>query len=175
MPPPRKQNSAALLVVVVLTIVAVLTAVVIVYVVAQKKDNPRPSAPVATGQAPRTPRPGGIRADELSGTWTGTYTCSGRVRALELTVMPSGDDLEAEFVFYPSAELSGEPHGSYVMSGTFGGGVLDLKGEAWIDQPSGYVMVDLSGVPARAADGSLTLTGTATHCDGVTITKPAVP
>jgi hypothetical protein len=80
------------------------------------------------------------------GTWIGTYRCGQGQTGLRLVV--TGDDpdsLAAAFRFFPVADNPGVPSGSFAMTGSRSGRDVRLRQSAWIDQPPGYVMVDLVG------------------------------
>jgi hypothetical protein len=86
------------------------------------------------------------KLDSLVGTWAGEYTCGQGNTGLKLTIKdPRGPSLPAVFDFFP---LPGNPDakkGSYSMVGSLSGsGQLVFRQEKWIDQPPGYVMVDLA-------------------------------
>ncbi|ROO91074.1 hypothetical protein EDD29_8821 [Actinocorallia herbida] len=164
-PPPPPRRSPAVVVAAVIggavALIAVLSALLVAFA----------PAVLLRDQGPLPPRRTAITADELVGTWTGGYTCSGKARALKLTVQPAGQALEAEFVFYRGSDPVGDPHGSYAMSGDLADGVVTFKGTRWISRPAGYAMVDLSGTPRREPDGALTFTGTPTRCENFMLTK----
>jgi hypothetical protein len=79
----------------------------------------------------------------------GQYWCSqGRTELTLVIEDVDGEDVEALFEFsFPGSSTSAAAEGSYRMRGTWEarGRTLKLKGEQWIDQPTGYIMVDLSG------------------------------
>ena len=86
-------------------------------------------------------------ATELTGTWTGSYTCSQGVTGvwLDLVGYASGR-VEGTFRFFPVASHPGVATGSFRMLGSLAqaGGVV-LAGGAWIERPPGYGTVDLEG------------------------------
>lgn len=86
----------------------------------------------------------------LTGTWTGTYTCSQGLTGLTLVMTGSiFGAVVATFDFYAVPENPDIPSGRFAMGGayTFAGEVrLDADESDWIEQPSGYRTVDLEGV-----------------------------
>ena len=86
--------------------------------------------------------------DDLSGSWEGTYFCNQGLTNLNLIISTENSStLNATFNFYTHESNSGIPSGSFRMSGFYDEETkkLDLKATDWINQPPGYVMVDLSG------------------------------
>ena len=85
--------------------------------------------------------------ESLLGKWEGTYVCNNVERGVTLTITnDSTENIEAIFTFYPLKSQS-SLYGSFKMSGIYDkdSEILNLKGEEWINQPSNYIMVDLSG------------------------------
>ncbi|MCW2938408.1 MAG: serine/threonine protein kinase [Actinomycetia bacterium] len=94
----------------------------------------------------------------IAGTWTGSYFCSQGRTGLRLVITSdSGDAVAATFSFFPLPSNPNVPSGSYAMTGTYTAIGLSLKQDHWIDQPSGYEMVDLVAPPI---EGGNTLSGT---------------
>ncbi len=85
------------------------------------------------------------RNETLDGDWKGTYTCSQGETGLTLSISARGNKLTATFSFYPVPSNPGVPTGSYKMEGTIKGNKIDLSGTEWINQPSGYSMIDVIG------------------------------
>lgn len=81
----------------------------------------------------------------LVGRWQGEYTCGQGNTGLRLTVKtPSGDTAPATFEFFPVSSNPSVPDGSYSVVGAISpNGQLVFKQQQWINQPNGYVMVDL--------------------------------
>ena len=80
--------------------------------------------------------------------WEGRYLCAQGSTALTLTVRPVGGDVvTAIFAFGPTPENPDVPRGSYTMRGTLSAGshTVHLVPERWLAQPSGYVMVGMTG------------------------------
>ena len=105
----------------------------------------------------------------LTGTWTGTYTCTQGVTGLTLEMMGSVfGTVGATFAFYPIPENPGVPSGRFAMRGLLAGtGVLRLDADEtdWIEKPTGYRTVDLNG--AISSDAS-TYSGTVVGSAGCT-------
>lgn len=86
----------------------------------------------------------------IEGEWTGAYVCNQGLTALHISIRKNehGDQLTAVFSFGPHKNNPGVPNGAYVMRGSFDEGQkrLQLRNEKWINQPPGYIMVDLDGL-----------------------------
>ena len=82
----------------------------------------------------------------LNGDWIGSYTCSAGRSGLTLSLKVTGPgEMEGVFKFRIGGAVPAA--GSYKMQGTFDVNTssISLHGVSWIEQPPGYVMVDLSG------------------------------
>lgn len=86
----------------------------------------------------------------LTGTWTGTFTCSQGLTGVTLVMMGTVfGTVGATFDFFPLPENPGVPSGRFAMNGAYlGTGVLELDADEsdWIRKPAGYRTVDLTGV-----------------------------
>ena len=86
----------------------------------------------------------------LQGKWTGHYSTWGGKPSLNLYIntQDANGMLTATFDFGPSASAPDYKTGSYSMVGGIEKEtlVVTLKGNNWINRPSGFWMVDLSGV-----------------------------
>jgi hypothetical protein len=94
------------------------------------------------------------KAPAIGGVWVGKYICAQGITRLTLTIdEQTGGKLKATFRFGPAKENPTVPPGSYRMTGSYKAGSrgIDLKGVEWVEQPLGYIMVDLKG--AMTADG----------------------
>lgn len=94
---------------------------------------------------------------------TGHYTCSqGRTELTLVIEEVRGDEVFAVFDFNYRGGTSGHAPaaGRYRMHGTLDrqSGELPLEADEWIDQPSGYVTVDLEGT-LTTAGGTQTYKG----------------
>jgi len=123
------------------------------------------AAATPEGRAPsaRLLAPG---SSAMTGTWHGSYFC-GVETGLRL-VVTSGPDrtLDATFSFYP---LRGNPHippGSFTMTGTYSADRIYLRPGHWIEEPSGYGMVGMTGAPP--ADHGRLFTGVITNLNCTT-------
>jgi hypothetical protein len=89
----------------------------------------------------------------LNGTWEGSYTCHQGLTRLKLVIdAKSTTDIDAVFMFSAHPQNPNVPSGRFRMEGTLETfnspdipDLLDLKGTAWMNQPSGWIMVDLRG------------------------------
>jgi hypothetical protein len=92
----------------------------------------------------------------LAGTWNGEYTCGQGDTGLKLTVKaPESGALPATFEFFPLAGNPSAKKGSYTVIGAISpAGQLVFKQQQWIDQPEGYVMVDLAVTSPLTADAA---------------------
>jgi hypothetical protein len=104
-------------------------------------------------------------ANAIDGIYTGAYICAQGTTFLELTVdSDQGGDVKAVFRF-ASGEWDGGrnltvPPGKFAMKGRFEyGGKMVLIGDYWIQQPTGYAMVNLDGVIQQQDDGKLAYYG----------------
>jgi tRNA A-37 threonylcarbamoyl transferase component Bud32 len=120
-----------------------------------------------------TPAP--LSASALTGTWSGTYVCSQGETGLRLVMLAApGGTLTATFNFFAVPSNPGVPSGSYTMTGTYSSKAVNLTGNQWITEPSGYEMVDISANPPTQNDK--TLNGTITSCGTTfTLTRSAAP
>lgn len=89
----------------------------------------------------------------LNGIWEGSYTCLQGLTKLKLLVdARSKTDIDAVFMFSAHPQNPGVPSGRFRMAGTLQtfnsldmSDLLNLRGVSWINQPSGWIMVDLKG------------------------------
>ena len=133
------------------------------------------SACTIDGEA--TPLPVGQRSNpnKRVGTWEGTYICGQGNTALTLTVSasPAGSDLpraDVVFSFGPLPANPDVPRGSYRMTVTTDpDDSYRFNQKEWIDQPTGYTMVDLVG----RLESPTELTGTVANssCSTFTVTR----
>ncbi len=87
------------------------------------------------------------KASDFDGHYEGSYMCASTDTAMQLDLQAKADgSITGIFKFggsiMPEIKYS---IGSYSMKGTWQGTHFLLKGDQWIEQPSGYVMVDLEG------------------------------
>lgn len=127
----------------------------------------RATAP-ATAPAP----PASLSPVSLTGTWTGSYTCSQGETGLSLVIqaVPDGT-LTATFSFYALPGNPGVPSGSFTMTGTYAAGGVDLTHDQWISQPAGWEMVDLSSGPPAQNGTVLAGRVTTPGCGTFTVTR----
>ncbi|HEX2316033.1 MAG TPA: protein kinase [Thermomonospora sp.] len=145
-------NSARMAVAAVAALSVVVLAIVGVVVFLSSGDsegsgNSANSSPPEGGtntSALADPPNQGAPATAVVGEWKGTYTCTQGLTNISLNITESANGgLEATFRFSPHPSNPSVPSGAFAMKGTFNGGVLDLNGDHWIQQPPGYLMVDL--------------------------------
>lgn len=109
----------------------------------------------------------------LNGTWEGSYTCSQGLTKLKLVIeAKSTTDINAVFLFSAHPQNPRVPSGRFRMQGTLEvfdspdiPDLLDLKATTWINQPSGYITVDLRGdisSSQRKITGNVTTPGCST-------------
>jgi hypothetical protein len=87
-----------------------------------------------------------VNTAALVGVWRGSYSCTQGDTGLTLTIEETGDEggLSATFGFYPFPDNPDAEEGSFAMLGSLTEGHMDLLADQWIDQPPGYVMVNLA-------------------------------
>jgi hypothetical protein len=128
------------------------------------------SSSKATGPAPAPPA--SLSPAALTGTWTGSYTCSQGDTGLRLVIQAAPDGtLAATFNFYALPDNPDVPSGSFTMTGTYSAAGVDLIHDQWISQPAGYEMVDLSSGPPVQGGTALTGNVTTPGCSTFTVTR----
>lgn len=109
---------------------------------------------------------------DVSGRWKGTYTCAQGLTGFNLDISDEGGGaVSAIFSFGPIESNPGIPNGSYSMTGRRDSRSLTLTPKAWIEKPSGYVMVGLvADLPGKDPD---VLSGTVTNsaCSTFRVTR----
>lgn len=108
----------------------------------------------------------------MTGPWKGTYTCGQGLTGFNLDISDEGGgSVSAVFGFGPIESNPGVPNGSYSMTGRLDPQLLTLTPKAWIEKPSGYVMVGLSAdLPGEDPD-VLSGTVTSSACTTFRITR----
>ncbi|MFE5208109.1 serine/threonine-protein kinase [Streptomyces sp. NPDC056600] len=102
-----------------------------------------------------SPSPSEVVTD-LSGRWNGSYVCNQGITGLVLTVDQYQDgSVTGVFAFYPAPSNPTVPRGSFAVAGTFESGVLTLRATNWIEQPPGYLTVDLQAAYDPSAPGHM--------------------
>ncbi len=107
-----------------------------------------PIQPTALAQVNRL-----SRVAFLNGVWEGHYICGQGITNLRLTIeAKSTTNIDAIFLFYEHSLNQGVPLGQFRMEGTLEvfdnpgiPDILDLRATNWVNQPSGYVTVNLIG------------------------------
>ncbi|WP_204912473.1 hypothetical protein [Microlunatus spumicola] len=97
----------------------------------------------------------------MTGRWKGTYTCGQGLTGFNLDIADvGGGAVSAVLGFGPIESNPGVPNGRYSMTGRLDPRSLTLLPKAWIEKPSGYVMVGLAAeLPGQDPD---VLSGTVT-------------
>ena len=104
-------------------------------------------------------------AATLVGKWRGSYSCLQGHTGLLLTIEDAaGAEFAGEFAFFPLDDNPKVPKGRFAVAGTFSStsGSVAVKGVRWIEQPTNYLMVDLSGRlsdDGRSIDGKVEFSG----------------
>ncbi len=118
-------------------------------------DASSSTGPPADAASDPSPSPSEAVTD-LSGRWNGSYVCNQGITGLVLTVEQYQDgSVTGVFAFYPAPSNPTVPRGSFAVAGTFGSGVLTLRATHWIEQPPGYLTVDLQAAYDPSAPGHL--------------------
>ena len=82
------------------------------------------------------------------GHWEGGYICAQGRTGMTLDIESTGGNtVDAVVGFFPLDDNPNVPSGSYSMEGNWTGGRLALRGVEWVEQPPGYVMVDIYSNP----------------------------
>jgi hypothetical protein len=117
------------------------------------------------------PGPAAAQDHPLDGTWEGVYICNQGKTGLTLTLdaTPEGR-VTGTFAFWPRSDNPGAARGSFSMQGEVKpAGDLNLRWVRWIQQPSGYAMVNLEGRAYAGKPGEKdTLMGKVTGLAGCT-------
>jgi hypothetical protein len=122
------------------------------------KPQPQPPSsrrPISTARPPTSAASSAAdRLAGLTGSWEGEYTCAQGVTGLRLLIdRPQGETLPATFVFYGLPDNPTAKEGAYAILGSFNAsGQLVFKQQRWINQPEGYVMVDIAVTSPIEAD-----------------------
>ena len=116
-------------------------------------------------------------AQEIAGSWRGTYTCGQGNTALTLTIAALDKErVSALFHFEAAPDNPGVPSGCFEMSGRFDArtGRLALAPGFWIARPQGYEMVGLEG--QLGADG-MAMSGRVDHptCTSFQLVRRVIP
>jgi hypothetical protein len=90
----------------------------------------------------------------LSGTYAGTYQCSGGLIGATLKLTVNGSKASGALAFYPLLVNPQAPSGSFRMTGGVSDGQLTLRPGDWIEQPSspyGAAGIEAGITPYRIA------------------------
>lgn len=126
----------------------------------------KPDSRTTTASSPTTSAvEGPVPLAQLSGIWTGTYTCNQGETELTLTIDPAvSGSARTVFAFGPTTKNPNVPTGSYEMTARYAARTLGFTQKRWIQQPSGYIMVDLTAtaVSTTALSGTVSTQGCTT-------------
>ena len=104
------------------------------------------SSPTSALAGPNTMSPASDEASILAGTWNGTYYCAQGETGLRLVIQVNANEqLNATFNAYPLPDNPGVPQASFAMTGSYSAEGVVLVPGYWINKPSGYIMVGLTG------------------------------
>ncbi|WP_280437784.1 hypothetical protein [Nocardia carnea] len=84
--------------------------------------------------------PGSAEFRAIAGEWVGSYTCAQGDTGLTLTVEDTG---RTEFEFYSVRTNVTPESGRFEMQASLDGDRVEFDQVRWIEQPEGYLMVDL--------------------------------
>jgi hypothetical protein len=110
---------------------------------ASTRQNEPASAPfVSMGPALKS-----VSATNFTGNFTGDYVCANSPSTLQFSLSADPDG-KLVGIFRFGGDRMAEMNyavGAYSLKGRWQGSHFELKGDAWIRQPDGYVMVDFEG------------------------------
>jgi hypothetical protein len=97
-------------------------------------------------------------AKDLTGHFEGSYICQQGETPLALDFLANDQGrLVAQFSFGGG---NGSAKGSFTLVGSWNGARFNLKAHEWLNQPDGFVMVDIDGeVTARGVSGNILTPG----------------
>jgi len=139
---------------------------------ARASSSPTPTQSPSPGPGPAPTPSATVSPAALTGTWTGSYVCSQGKTGLRLVIQAEQNGtLSATFNFYAVPDNPGVPSGSFTMTGTYSAAGINLTNGNWINQPTGYEMVDLSAGPP--IEGGTVIAGgvTTPGCSTFTVTR----
>lgn len=115
---------------------------------------------------------GSVSISDLRGHWEGTYTCGQGESGLKLDIdsPDATGTANVTFTFFPTSGNQAAASGSYVMRLTATSGQFKFTQDHWVQQPAGYVMVDLF-VPAVSDPNTLTGTVNGPSCTVFSVTR----
>lgn len=136
------------------------------------EDSEAP-AQAPTSEETRAPAPDAEQGTlPVLGTWRGNYVCNQGITGLILTIEEASDgSMEAVFSFYPSPSNPTVPRGSFAMTGTYSEPGLTLRGDHWIEQPPGFLMVNLQASYDSNTPGHLDGTVDGAGCSSFSVDR----
>ena len=113
----------------------------------------------------------------LTGRWHGEYVCAQGLTRLTLDIDAEDPfNIDAIFRFREHEDNPGVPSGSFAMEGSFDAatGALDLDATDWINQPTNFLTVDLSGLLSSREER---ISGEVSNaaCSTFSVVKDAIP
>jgi serine/threonine-protein kinase len=109
---------------------------------------------------------------ELTGSWTGSYTCTQGLTDFQLAIQAAPDGTAAATVnFYPDPSNPNVPSGEYTMTGTYSASGMALIPSHWVHQPPNYLMVPFDAGPLTSDGKTLSGTIPASGCTTFTAGK----
>jgi serine/threonine protein kinase len=108
---------------------------------------------------------------ELTGSWTGSYTCVQGLTDFQLDIQAASNGTATATVnFYPDPSNPTVPSGEYTMTGTYSASGMALIPSRWIRQPPQYLMVAFDAGPltsnGKTMSGSIPASGCTTFTAG---------
>lgn len=115
-----------------------------------------------------------VAGPDMTGIWTGTYTCAGSTASLALSVVDENGALTAYYHFFESEAEPDWPCGGFMMTGSRSGSSFSLDGGEWIYNPGTFVTVDLNGTAtATTLSGSVVAGPGGASCTTFSLTRRA--
>lgn len=102
--------------------------------------------------------------DAILGVYEGYYYAQQGQTGVTLTVYQEGSQVKAIYEFYNLPNRTNAKEGSFYMTVSYSDGTYYFDAGDWIDQPSGYVTVDIKNVKldGYVLTGNVTVSGTNT-------------
>ena len=110
---------------------------------------------------------------QLTGSWTGSYTCNQGLTDFQLNIQAAPDGTATATVnFYPDPSNPDVPSGEYTMTGTYSASGMALIPSHWVHQPPSYLMVPFDAGPltnnGKTLSGTIPASGCTTFTAGKT-------
>ncbi len=112
------------------------------------------NAPALAKVATLGPALASAKASDFTGHFEGSYICGQGETNLTLDTL--AQDTGEIVVVFSFGGNNNAPKGSYSLIGKWSGSKFSLKSDKWIEQPNGYVMVDIDGeISERGLSGNI--------------------